>query len=73
MTCGRDVYNCVYSTSRLFKEVPESVPMNASFYGFMSERLESLLDEMCDVTVGFRRTEDRSVCEYCDFRNICGR
>lgn len=73
VTCGRDVYNCVYSTSRLFKEVPESVPMNASFYGFMSERLESLLDEMCDVTVGFRRTEDRSVCEYCDFRNICGR
>ena len=31
------------------------------------------LDELGDVNVGFRRTAENSVCEYCDFRNICGR
>ena len=35
--------------------------------------LEELLDEMTDMEKGFRRTEDSSVCGYCDFRNICGR
>ena len=70
---GRDMYNCVYSTSRLFKETPEAVPLNRTFYDAMSERLSRLLDEMCDVGVGFRRTEDLAVCGYCDFKNICGR
>ena len=69
----RNMCNCVYSTSRLFKELPEAVPVNRTFFDAMSGNLSALLDEMCDPEVGFRRTEDEHVCGYCDFKTICGR
>lgn len=70
---GRDIYNCVYSTAHLFKEPPVTVPMNRKFFDAVSERLEALLNEMYDLDVHFRRTEDEGTCAYCDFRMICGR
>jgi hypothetical protein len=70
---GRQICNSVYSTAKLFKEAPMTVPMNDKFYGAMSERLKVLLDEMRDPEVPFRRTTDVNVCAYCDFKNICGR
>ena len=70
---GRQIYNCVYSTAHLFKEKPVTVPMNKVFYDAVSEKLKGLLDEMYDVSVPFRRTEDDNVCKYCDFKTICWR
>lgn len=70
---GRQIFNCVYSTAKLFKDEPAVVPMNGKFYDAMSERLEKLLDEMNDTSVPFRRTDDEETCAYCDFRMICGR
>ena len=70
---GRRISNCVYSTARLFKEPPVTVPMNARFHDAVSERLEALLAEMYDTSVPFRRTDDEKTCSYCDFRMICGR
>ena len=70
---GRDIFNCVYSTSRLFTDAPETRQMNKLFYDTMSERLKGLLDEMYDVSVPFRRTDDRDVCKYCDFNRICSK
>ena len=70
---GRKLYNCVYSTSRLFGELPVAVPVNKVFFDAMSGSMEVLLDEMCDPDTGFRRTEDEHVCGYCDFKTICGR
>ena len=72
-TEGRKIWNSVYSTSSLFKEAPLTMPLNEVFYKAVTERLAALLDEMYDVDVPFRRTEDAKVCEYCDFKNICGR
>ena len=70
---GRDVYNCVYSTSKIFKEAPVTVPLNQRFFDAVSGHLASMVDEMCDPQVGFRRTQDESICGFCDFRTICGR
>ena len=70
---GRNLYNCVYSTSRLFGEVPEAVPVNKVFFDSVSEKLKDVLDEMCDPDTGFRRTADEGVCSFCDFKTICGR
>lgn len=70
---GRNICNCVYSTAKLFKEAPVTVPLNEKFFDAVSERLKVLIDEMCDMSVGFRRTEDANVCKYCDFKTICGR
>jgi CRISPR/Cas system-associated exonuclease Cas4 (RecB family) len=70
---GRRIYNCVYSTSRLFSSLPSVVPANSRFCSEMTARLKNLLDEMYDVSVPFRRTEDQDICKYCDFKSICGR
>ena len=70
---GRQICNSVYSTAKLFKEAPKTVPMNVKFYDAVSERLKLLLDEIRDPEVPFRRTSDENVCTYCDFKNICGR
>lgn len=70
---GRNICNCVYSTSRLFTDAPETRPMNTKFYDAMSSGLERLLEEMYDLNVPFRRTEDRNVCKYCDFNRICSK
>ena len=70
---GRQICNSVYSTAKLFKEAPMTVPMNEKFFQAMSERLKILFDQMRDPDVPFRRTDDESVCAYCDFKNICGR
>ena len=70
---GRKIWNCVYSTSSLFKEPPVTVPLNEKFCDAVSEKMKALLDEMYDTSVPFRRTTDAKVCEYCDFKNICGK
>ena len=70
---GRQICNSVYSTAKLFKEAPMTVPMNSKFYDAVSEKLKALLDEMRNPEVPFRRTADENVCIYCDFKNICGR
>ena len=72
---GRQLENCVYSVSKLFSDPqpPKSLPVNEIFYKEMSRHLQETIDEMKDLQVGFRRTEDLKVCSYCDFKTICGR
>ena len=70
---GKQMFNCVYSTSSLFNEAPQTYPKNECFFNAVSQRLEALLEEMYDVNVPFRRTSNEDVCEYCDFKMICGR
>ena len=70
---GKQLFNCVYSTARLFKEPPLNVPRNEMFFNAVSERLDNTLKEMYSLEVPFRRTNDEKVCEYCDFKMICGR
>lgn len=70
---GHQLLNCVYSMSGLFSEIPATVPENRKFYDTVSERLALLLGEISDISVPFELTEDRTKCEYCDFRMICGR
>jgi len=73
LVSGRKIFNSVYSTAQIFKEAPKTVPLNEKFFDKVSERLESLLDEMRNPDVPFRRTEDEKICEWCDFKAICGR
>ena len=70
---GKQIFNCVYSTSTLFNDTPQVYPKNECFFRAVSQRLEALLEEMYDVNVPFRRTSNEDVCEYCDFKMICGR
>ena len=69
----KQLFNCVYSTSSLFSEAPKVYQKNECFFKAVSQRMETLLNEMYDVNVPFRRTSNVDVCEYCDFKMICGR
>lgn len=69
---GRTV-NSIYSPSRLFVSPVEEVEKSAVFVEGMKESLGGLLDRISDLNEPFRRTEDRTTCQYCDFKNICGR
>ena len=68
-----EICNSVYSTAKLFREKPKTVPLNEVFYHAVEERLKGLLDEMKNPEVPFRRTDDEKVCAFCDFKTICGR
>ncbi len=70
---GREICNSVYSTVKLFREAPVTVPLNRKFYDGVSERLERTIEEMYSLDVNFRRTKDENNCKYCDFKIICGR
>ena len=70
---GLQIANSVYSTADLFKEKPKTVSLNRKFCTAMSENMEKLLQEIYDLNVPFRRTDDQKVCAYCDFKMICGR
>ena len=70
---GRKLYNCVYSTSRLFGKLPEAIPVHPVFFNASSEHLGRLMAEIDDPETPFRRTTDKAVCSYCDFKTICGR
>ena len=70
---GRAVANAIYHTGRLFTEPVHTAPRSERFCTLMQERLASLLAELSDVSVPFRRTDDADACKYCDFKTLCGR
>ena len=67
------VENVIYPAAKLFVGDPLSAPMNSEFSKKMEERLSVMLKEIADPSIPFRRTGDSKACEYCDFKNICGR
>lgn len=70
---GESIVNSIYSPPRLFVSKVEKVVQSSLFMERMKDRLSSLLEEISDENIPFRRTEDISTCEYCDFKTICGR
>ena len=70
---GVNIANSIYSPAGLFVSAVQTVPSSPEFIRLMKERLLTLLNEISDPSVPFSRTQDRKTCEYCDFKNICGR
>ena len=70
---GYKLVNSIYSTSHLFTGELPDMPESGEFTRLMRERLRALLQEMVDVSVPFRRTQELKTCSYCEFKDICGR
>ena len=70
---GWTIENTVYQPSRLFVREVENVSLNGRFLELMDEQFEILLAGISDLEEPWRRTQDRRTCEWCDFKNICGR
>ena len=70
---SRKLLNAIYSTAWLYtRDLPE-VSESPEFLRLMRERLRDLLEEMVTPEIPFRRTQDANTCQWCDFKNICGR
>ena len=69
----KNVENSIYSPSDLFVNDVRSYPFNDKFNSLVKDGLSKTLEEMADVSVPFRRTENEKTCERCDFKMICGR
>jgi hypothetical protein len=70
---GKKIVNAIYSVQKLFNSEIRSVDMNKKFCDLTEEGLKEMFEKMTDISVPFRRTEDLKICEYCDFKTICGR
>ena len=70
---GKPVVNSIYAVNRLFTEPLEDRPQSPEFVRLTRERLKDLLEEMTDLSVPFRRTDELPTCAFCDFKTICGR
>ena len=47
--------------------------MSKDFCDKMKDRLKGLLEEISDMSRPIRRTAVKDVCDYCDFKTICGK
>jgi hypothetical protein len=65
--------NSIYSTARLYSQPLPDVAVCGEFSRLAMEGVIGLLNEITDLNVPFRRTEDTKTCEWCDFKAICGR
>lgn len=72
---GKTIGNAVYSVSGLFRDECREYVLPESVVGEVSDMLRECLDGMFDLKENptWRRTDDESVCQYCDFRMICGK
>ena len=68
-----DIVNAVYSPATLFTAPVENVPLSERFCSIVQERLRETLHEIADPAIPFRRTDEADTCQWCDFKNICGR
>lgn len=73
MVKGKEIVNSIYPAAKLFVSPVMEVARSARFTELMKEKLKGMLEEISDLSVGFRRTSDTKTCEYCDFKTICGR
>lgn len=70
---GRTLVNSVYHLASMFVSPVENTVPDEDFREGMQERLDSVLAELADPTVGFSRCSDEDTCKWCDFKMICGR
>ena len=70
---GSKIFNSLYPAVRLFKEPVQVVECSQAFMKEVDVRLEQTFKEIFDPQVEFRRTSDEKVCDYCDFKMLCGK
>lgn len=71
----KSIVNVVYAVTELYTTsvLDMEVPACEEFNELCLCNLKSVLAEMVDARTPFRKTENAKNCEYCDFKNICGR
>ena len=73
MRKGKNIVNSIYQPARLFVHKVQNVTLNERFVTLMDEKMKLALEELCDLSVPFKKAEDAEACKYCDFKTLCGR
>jgi ATP-dependent helicase/DNAse subunit B len=71
---GADITGAIYQPAAIIAgEGVIAHSLDQEFCSRMDSGLDSVLDEICDLSVPWQRTDKRDKCAMCDFRAICGR
>ena len=71
---GADITGAIYQPAAIIAgEGVIAHSLDQDFCSRMDSGLDSVLDEICDLSVPWQRTDKRDKCAMCDFRAICGR
>ena len=70
---GKQLQNCIYQTSGIFRDKPKSIPRSPEFCRLAKEKVAETLAEIANKELPWRRTDDAKTCEWCDFKTLCGR
>lgn len=68
------IFNSIYQVHKFFRKGVENITESRKFNELMKVRLEELLSEIADpLNPWLKAVPGSKCCEYCDFKNICGR
>lgn len=70
---GKKITNAIYQTTKLFNAGVMESYICPEFVDLMNEGLLKCLEEIQNLDINWTKTEQTGVCEWCDFKNICGR
>ena len=73
LVSGRSIVNSIYQPYRLYVNEVENVSLSSEFCSLMKEKLSEMLERIADLSEPFHRSDDQASCQYCDFKQICGR
>ena len=70
---GMRIVDSIYSIRHLYTgEIPE-FPETPEKTGEMTAKLDALLSDITNLDLPWSRTDNKDLCAYCDFKDICGR
>ena len=67
------IINSIYSTARMLTRPLPDVPESLAFRAAATDGVRSLLSQISDINTPWMRTEDNTSCQWCPFKDICGR
>ena len=71
---GKPISGAIYQPAKLMSDAPViEHSLDEEFCSRMDAELDSVLSEISDLSVAWKRTDNVKDCKYCDFRAICGR
>ncbi|MBP9997671.1 MAG: PD-(D/E)XK nuclease family protein [Bacteroidales bacterium] len=67
------IFNSMYAMGHIFSEGIEISPESPDLSKAIEEKLQTVLDEIKNPEIPFRRTTDEKSCKWCDFKALCGK
>ena len=70
---GARLVNAIYSISHLYTDPLPEMQEDPEVGNEIKAQLEAMLSDITNLSVPWTRTPDHKACQWCDFKDICGR